>query len=242
MWKQPYYIKHEVEARVVETPADYQQVLELRATAYTQSGKVPSLTTFEETQALGDAKVVAFFHQGTIVGSFVVRFPVTGTLLESVDLPLGDYPKCLPPKEDTIEIGKFCVDRRYRGTNLTIAMFQEVHRALVLSQRHYILICSEPRLVPKYLAIGFWKTGLEFWKNGKFSILLTKQSRFGVYGLHAGPFRWNLILSEISRDMWRKEQIRPSAVSLVFWTVYSAFGPLAFALENRMIANKRRAP
>jgi predicted GNAT family N-acyltransferase len=229
-----YRIKHELRAKEVVSEEGYREVLALRAEAYSASGKAAPTTTWGETQAFGDAKVIGVFHGARLVASFMVRFPAEAARLESVDLPLGRYPSRLPPKERSIEVGKLCIHRDFRRTDLIKMLFEQVHRELVLSGREAIVICCEDRLVGLYRRIGFRRTGYDFSRNEiRFNVLTTTQKRFGIYGAHAGPIGWNLFLGDITRDMLKRGEIRPSPFSFLLWSVYGLFWPLAVVLENR---------
>jgi len=229
-----YRIKQEITVREIDSAEAYERILALRARAYAASGKAAPTTTYQETRALGDAKVLGFYHREQCVASFMVRFPADGARLESVDLALGHYPPTLPPKTDAIEVSKLCIHRDYRRTDLLKMLFEQVHRELVLAKRSSIVICCEPRLLGLYRAIGFRFTGHHFLKNGRrFEILVTTQKRFGLYGAHVGPIRWNLFLGEITREMLKRGELPPQAAPLLLWSIYGLFGPLAVVLENR---------
>jgi len=231
-----YRVKHEIGFQEVNTREDYQEVLLLRERAYAASGKAAPVMSYEQTYSLGDGKVVGFYHRDRLVASFMVRFPGCHALLESVDLPLGHYPEKLPRKEKTIEISKLCIDQEFRKTDLLKMLFEQVHRELVLSRRSSIVICCEERLIRMYRAIGFGFTGFSFQKQERhFEIMVTTQRRFGLYGAHVGPIRWNLFLGEVTRAMLERGEVQPSPLYVALWSLYGFFAPVAILLENRRI-------
>ncbi len=229
-----YRVKHELKAEEVTTEMGYEEVLALRAHAYSASGKAVPTTTFAETKAFGDAKVIGVFRGRRLVASFMIRFPEDGAQLESVDTPLGEYPARLPRKPCSVEVGKLCIHQDFRRTDLIKLIFEQVHRELRLSKRESIVICCEDRLVRLYCTIGFRHSGFEFMRNGtRFRVMTTTQKRFGLYGAHVGPLRWNLFLADVTRDMLARGEILPRFFPLLLWSIYGLFGPLALVLENR---------
>ncbi len=225
-------IRHQIHCRTAETPADRAAVVELREKAYTASGKLAPPDVIH-----ADAKVLLFHHGTRLVASFEIRFPDADTPLDSVDRPLGYYPAWFPKKTDTIEISKLCLDREYRGSDLIKSIYEQVHRELVRAGRASIVLSSEERLRARYRTIGFRGTGL-FYRN--LEIMLSTQKRFGIYGLHVGPLRWNVFLREITQRMLERGEIALSPIALFVLSFYSLFQLAATRAERAFLQRSHR--
>jgi predicted GNAT family N-acyltransferase len=223
-----------ITVRTIQSVNDLNEVLNLRNRAYLEAGKRPPRTSMAEIQNSHDTQTLGFYLSKRLVASISIRYPSKTTKLESIDIPLKRYPKVLPQKTDSIEISKFCISKDLRGSAVTKKVFETVHELLVKSGRSSILIASDPKLVAKYEFIGFKRTGVRYPKPGNpevtLEVMTTTQKRFGIYGFHVGPIKWNLFLGEATEKLLKSGSFkRPGLQKLLFWT-YRPFRTLTESL------------
>lgn len=151
--------------RSVETNEDYNEVLNLRHTAYLDAGKISEQKTVSEMSAPLDYKsrILTVRHHGKIIASAALSFPDSEDLVLDTEKPLPDgYPKSFPSKLKIVEISRLCTHPDYRGGDLLHRIFEHIYKIFVTSGREYILTSTDEKLWPLYKKLGFAKTGYRY--------------------------------------------------------------------------------
>jgi len=230
--------KHLVEVAEVGSTDAMQQVLELRRDCYLKAGKVGRDVSAAEMAQPDDAtaRVFSLSVRGRLVGTFRLRVPSSGDVLDTIDGPLGGWPASFPDKARTIEVSSLCIRRGFRRTDAMKRVFETVHRTLVECGRSHILIAADERLARKYRFIGFAATGMSYLKptgnRARLHVLISNQRPLGVYGLHADPLRWNMFLRDVTEELLAEGKLRHTGVVALIFALYRRFGWLARACEN----------
>lgn len=157
------YFRNRLEFRFANTMEDYHKVVVLRRNAYVDAGKKAADTEPEEMSSKWDRKsrILCAFHEDTLVASVAMTFPDSeAAVLRSEALfPDSRYPPGVPAKKDFIEVYGLCTHRDYRNGDLLHAMFEQVGRCFLLSDRPHILTLCDGNLLGLYLGIGFRNLG-----------------------------------------------------------------------------------
>ena len=232
-----------MDCETAETPPQFDEALRFRASIYREVGRL-GMGEHPDNTPLAEKSLTLLFRHGTrLVATVDLGFPTASTALDSVDRAIGYYPESFPAKIDTIEVARLCIRREYRGTDLSKAIFQQIHRHLVLTGRTHIITSAAAALLPKYDLIGFKRTGLSYsrryGKSERLEILVTRQMRWGVYGLHVGPIRWNLFLRDISDRLQKEGVFRPGIKARAVYWGYRCFAPFAEWVERRTLERRR---
>lgn len=215
---------------------EFAEALEVRRVCYTKRGKIQpsSKPELPEHEMKRPGTLYGIYAGARIVGCVRMLAPKSADLLESVDIPLGRYPGDLPAKTDSIEITGLCLLPEFRGIETFKLIYAQVHRFLVEHNRGHIIISADQVLKKKYRFIGFTATGHCYDKPASafphICIMVSNQRRFGIYGLHADPLRWNLFLRDITDELKAEKKIRhPLAVRALFGFYKT------FALPSRLL-------
>ncbi len=176
----------------------------------------------------------SYHLDGQLVGTVAFRNATIPGELFGHRLP-DDFP--LDPA-DVVEISKLCIAPAHREGRLMRRVCEDVHARLVLARRTTLAIAAPPWLVRQYAFIGFSPTGVRFPIPGlpgdHLEIMLSRQMRFGVYGLHTDPIRWHLFLASITERLLAAGVIHHSRWQRALVDSYRAFSPLAHQLERFM--------
>lgn len=157
------YFRDRLEFRFAATMEDYRKVVLLRRNAYVEAGKKPPDTPPEAMSSKWDRKsrILCAFHEDTLVASASMTFPESEsvTLRSEAAFPGGEYPPGIPAKTSFIEVNSLCTHREYRKGDLLHAMFEQIARCFLLSDRAHILTLCDGSLLGLYLRIGFRDLG-----------------------------------------------------------------------------------
>lgn len=215
---------------VVSTLEEYAQVLDLRRAAYVQAGKAPTETTPEKFSSRFDreSRILGAFHAGELVACMGLTFPASqdSMLKSEILFPGKRYPVDIPPKTSLVEAHAFCTKTDFRGGDLVRAVFEQVARCVLLSDRDWILTLSTSELWPLYKNIGFRKLGasvpVEYLGGQEHHLILLHRDAW-TCGRGIGPFAWNYFYGDLVRDLIAKGYLTLSTwQGLRFWT-YSLF-------------------
>lgn len=175
-------------------------------------------------------ELYAYYRGGELVGT--VAFRAAGD-----DEILHQRSPNLPPASDVIEISKLCIKKGHR--DLMQRVCEDVHARLVLSGRTRLAIAAPRWLQKSYRFIGFQGTGVRFPIPGiadeSLEIMISRQHRFGTYGLHTDPIRWNLFLRRVTDRLIATQTLRPSRWQRALIELYRFFAPIAAMFERRFL-------
>ena len=229
--------RNRVSFRFVESMAEYAEVLALRRNAYVDSGKRPLDTAPEDMSISWDksSRILCAYHEGVLVASAAMTFP------ESEDTPLRSetafpgnrFPGNPPSKRETLEFNSLCTHKDYRKGDLLRALFEQMARIFILSDRKYVMNLADDNLLPMYMGIGF----KDQHETGRFLGIphhLIKGSRETVLGAKGmGWLRWNLCYGDVMRDLVSKGMVSLDWTGRIRLGILLAFGPLANHLYRK---------
>ena len=146
----------------VRSMKDYQEVLDLRKTAYSNAGKVDSNIALE---AMGDsfdscARILTVRHKSRLVASCRIMFHDTGD--ETEIHSIVKIPDSFPRLEEMTVITRTCTHPEYRGSDLLDSVVKQMALVSIQAQRRYALGFAAGSLIPLWNKLGFKSTGIKF--------------------------------------------------------------------------------
>lgn len=217
--------------RFVETMDEYKEVLALRRNAYVEAGKRARETAPEAMSLAWDksSRILCAYHEGILVASAAMTFPESeGAVLRSeTAFPGNRFPGEPPPKRELLEFNSLCTHKDYRKGDLLRALFEQMARIFILSDRKYVLNLSDDNLLPMYLGIGFRDQGHtgEFLGIPHHLIKGSKDTVLKSKGM--GWLRWNLCYGDVVRDLDRKGMLDLARLDAWILKARLALGPIA---------------
>jgi hypothetical protein len=225
--------KDQFRFRFISTQEEYQNILNLRQTAYVNAGKVapeaavdPIATEFDSR-----SRLLTAFHNDILVASVALSFGgAEGAPLRSQGcFPDSTYPVPVPDKETVVEVHSLCTDFDYRGGDLIQGMFEHIARSILFTDRQWLLTFTTSKLWPLYRRIGFKKTGASVAMKDMgglehHMILMHRNSL--VSGLRMTPFAWNYFFGQMVRDLLSKGVLRLGFLQKTRVSFYSLFAGL----------------
>ncbi|MEO6098370.1 MAG: hypothetical protein ABIW76_22940 [Fibrobacteria bacterium] len=157
------YFRNRLEFRFAANMKDYRKVIVLRRNAYVEAGKKAADTAPESMSSEWDRKsrILCAFHEDTLVASVTLTFPESESaiLRSQAAFPGSEYPPGVPAKTDLIEINSLCTHLDYRKGDVLHALFEQIARCFLLSDRSHILTLCDENLLKLYLKVGFRNLG-----------------------------------------------------------------------------------
>jgi len=229
-----------VQWRLIETPAEYEAVIQLRTTAYAHAGKIdPTNDAIMRDQFDKRAKIVSGWHASKLIASLRIIIHEPGALWEHEQYVKLDHPD-LPPKSETVEITRVCVDPAWAHTGLSLMLFQKTALEILRHKRRYILGSATRNALPIYTRIGCRVTDLQFRYEelgGGTHYIFVGDVVQGVGGYVAPWMVWSIFWSEVFRQARREGLLPPPplmhAAKLNIWR-------LARPLLQQLMRKRRR--
>jgi hypothetical protein len=231
------FFRNRISFRFVETMEDYEAVLQLRRNAYVEVGKRTAETAPEEMSIAWDkaSRILCAFHEDRLVASAAITFPAseTDTLRSETAFPGNRFPGNPPPKTELLEVNSLCTHRDFRRGDLLHAVFEQIARIFILSDRNYIMNLSDSRLLPMYLGIGFkdQKVTGTFLGIPHHLIKIPREAVTRAKGL--GLLRWNALYGDLMEDVLAKGMLPMTLRERLTLRARLALKPLASRLRNR---------
>lgn len=241
-------VRRSVEWRNAQTPAERAAVFELRTRAYQKVGKYaadaaqPMRDEYDE-----DAVIPTAWHGERPVAAMRLMQHPEGRTWEHEHFVSLDHP-ALPPKQETIEITRVCVDPNWMGTDLVIALFQESAIEALRLGRRYMLGSATTSLLPLYTQIGCCVSPVQYRHEvvgGAEHTIFWADVAGGVAGGNVNWAVWALLWSEVYARA-RCEGLLPAprplrSVKLGLWRMTRPLVTAAFLLRRRLRKFRKRA-
>lgn len=219
---------------------DYAKVLTLREEIYRQAGKINPTGLYISPIDMHSEIFLVKAHTDVtteIIGTFSIYR--NNDLNQEIMTPLALCKQFLKIPDNVDMKGIYIyflgLKKSYRSFLALKFIFAEIFKYLYRNKLEYICLACEEKLVHKYKLIGFSKTGNifkgPFPKSGALSVMCTKQTRFGLYGLHADPLRWNIYLRKAIAELRVSGEIPKYSWDSVVYVIYSLFSYPALGLE-----------
>lgn len=227
--------RHRVDFRFVETLDDYAQVLALRRNAYVEVGKRGAGTTPEDMSLTWDrhSRILCGYYKGTLVASAALTFPASDSeiMRSETAFPGNRFPGDPPPRTRVMEVNSLCTHKDFRRGDLLHAVFEQIARIFLLSDRDHIMNLSDDNLLPMYLGIGFKAQGHigRFLDRPHHLIKVGKETVMRGRGI--GILRWNVLYGDLMRELASKGMIRLRPAEKWALAIRLAFAPLANRLS-----------
>ena len=197
--------------RFVETMEEYGEVLNLRRNAYVEAAKRPEETIPEEMSLDWDrsSRILCAFHEGKLIASAALTFPFDESYVLRTETAFPDsrFPMETLPKTELMEVNSLCTHKDYRRGDLLHAMFEQIGRIFILSDRKCIMNLSDGNLLPMYKRIGFrdlGHTGI-FLGREHHLIRLTKEAI--TLGKGMPLIDWTLVYGDMMADILEKRML-----------------------------------
>lgn len=223
--------RQRIEFRFVETMDDYAQVLALRRNAYIEVGKKAAGTPAEAMSLSWDkrSRILCGFYKGTLVASAALTFPSSDSdvMRSETAFPGNRFPGNPPPRSRVMEINALCTHKDFRRGDLLRAVFEQIARVFVLSDREYMMNLSDDTLLPLYLGIGFRDQGHTGQILGRPHRLIMGSKATVTRSHGMGWLRWNILYGDLIRDLASKGMLDLSARAKIGLALRLALGPLA---------------
>jgi hypothetical protein len=223
--------RHRIEFRFVETMDDYAQVLALRRNAYVEVGKRGAETASEDMSLTWDkrSRILCGYYKETLVASAALTFPASDSevMRSETAFPGNRFPGNPPPRTRVMEVNSLCTHRDFRRGDLIQAVFEQIARIFVLSDRDHIMNLSDDTLLPMYLGIGFKAQGHigKFLDRPHHLIRIDKDTPMHARGI--GILHWNILYGDLMRELASKGMIRLRPAEKWALAIRLAFAPLA---------------
>lgn len=231
------FFRNRITFRFVESMEDYEKVLILRRNAYVDVGKRDADTAPEEMSIEWDktSRILCAYHDDLLVASAAMTFPRTEseTLRSETAFPGNRFPGNPPPKSELLEINSLCTHKDFRRGDLLHAVFEQIARIFILSDRKYIMNLSDSTLLPMYLGIGFKDQGEKGTFLGRPHHLIKVSRNAVIKAEGLGLFRWNLLYGNLMEDLLSKRMLAMSAWERLILKARLAFKPMANRIRNR---------
>jgi hypothetical protein len=230
------FFRARIAFRFVESMEDYEKVLILRRNAYVEVGKRDQATVPEDMSIAWDktSRILCAYHDGLLVASAALTFPNSEsvTLRSETAFPGNKFPGKPPPKNQLLEINSLCTHKDYRRGDLLHAVFEQIARIFILSDRKYIMNLSDSTLLPMYLGIGFKAQGAmgQFLGRPHHLIKIPREAATKARGL--GLLRWNILYGDLMQDLLAKKMLDFTAWDRAMLKMRLAFKPLAHRLHR----------
>lgn len=113
--------------RFVRTPEEYEAVVALRTKTYVEAGLIDPVEQIIPMRDKYDekAKILAAWHFQKPVASLRIVVHSTASIWEHEQFISLDSPE-IPPKAETVEITRVCIDSEWRGYDLSKLLFQQM--------------------------------------------------------------------------------------------------------------------
>lgn len=199
------YFRNRLEFRFAATMEDYRKVVLLRRNAYVEAGKKSADTAPEAMSSKWDRKsrILCAYHEDVLVASAAMTFPKSeaAILRSEAAFPDSEYPPGVPPKTAFIEVNSLCTHRDYRKGDLLHAMFEQIARCFLLSDRSHILTLCDGNLLGLYLKIGFRDLGHRCTYLGIEHHLIRMDKDVVRIGKGISTLAWNGLYGDLIQDM-----------------------------------------
>ncbi|RYF50172.1 MAG: GNAT family N-acetyltransferase [Cytophagaceae bacterium] len=228
-----------VDFSYVRSETDFQEVLQLRLTAFREVVPTAKDATPSDWSDMYDsrARILIGRHRGKIVASCRIVYPSDTEELEHEHFV--KMPQTFPKRSDIVECGRVCVDPGFRGQDLLIALFRYVVVTTLESGRSHLLSNCTQHLLKMYESIGCRRTGLEFIhpKDGSQHFLCMMNFKKAICGIDIHPVKWHALFGE----MWDQlEDFHPKKLSLIgkarLATLLMARPGLAKIIQRKAVA------
>lgn len=199
------YFRDRLEFRFAATMEDYRKVVLLRRNAYVEAGKKAADTAPEAMSSKWDRKsrILCAYHEDTLVASAAMTFPKSEAVIlrSEAAFPDSEYPPGVPAKTSFIEVNSLCTHREYRKGDLLHAMFEQIARCFLLSDRSHILTLCDGNLLGLYLKIGFRDLGHRCTYLGMEHHLIRMDKDVVRTGRGISTLAWTGLYGELIQDL-----------------------------------------
>jgi hypothetical protein len=223
--------RQRIDFRFVETMDDYAQVLALRRNAYVDVGKKEAGTPAEAMSLAWDkrSRILCGYYQGTLVASAALTFPSSDSdvMRSETAFPGNRFPGNPPPRSRVMEINALCTHKDFRRGDLLRAVFEQIARVFVLSDRDHMINLSDGQLLPLYLGIGFRDQGHVCHLLGRTHHLIMGSKEVVLRARGMGWLRWNVLYGDLMRDLSAKRMVELTPLAKFGLKLRLALGPLA---------------
>jgi hypothetical protein len=164
-----------------------------------------------------------------LVASAALTFPASDSdvMRSETAFPGNRFPGNPPPRTRVMEVNSLCTHKDFRQGDLIQAVFEQIARIFMLSDRDHIMNLSDDTLLPMYLGIGFQAQGHigNFLDRPHHLIRIGKDTPMRARGI--GILRWNILYGELMRELASKGMIRLRPTEKWALAIRLAFAPIA---------------
>lgn len=226
----------------VDSMEMYQDVLNLRRTAYVAAKKRAEGTPMEALSSKWDrhSRILCLYHDKNLVASATLTFPDSNDdkLRSEAAFPGGIYPCPMPKKSDFIEVSGLCTHHDYRKGDLLQLVFHHIARLLILSDRRYIVTLADSSLVNLYRKIGFRLCDGECTFLGIKHYLIFADKRCMITSRGMSWLTWHSIYGEMFHELDRLGFMPLTGLDRLRVKARLASRPLAEWLKQGMLENQ----
>lgn len=191
----PKFLKGQMDYSLVKNIEEYQEVLSLRAVAYSRAGKISASTSPEAMADVFDlnSRIIVAKHRGRVVGSIRLTF-----CRQPEDKFELDASVTLPKNLDrlrTVEVSRLCVSSAFEHTDLVLGLVERATELAIKTDSKTVITSCIEEMLPYYRKLAFYPTGLEFKLATLNSIphyLLMHDCMSHRRGLNIHPLAWHL--------------------------------------------------
>jgi hypothetical protein len=239
----PRSIASSLEFSFVRTLDDYEQVLDLRLTAYKAAEKVPAHFTKQDMADIYDtrSRIVIGRHHGRIIASAGLVFNEYHDAMEIEENVR--WPSHLPRRDEMVEVIRNCTHPAFRGSDLLMAMFQFIAITVMQSRRRYVVIGCTPDLIGLYSRIGMARQDIEYshrkLANSPHTVMLGSIPK-AMSGATVSPIFWNAVWAPATEHMLDTGILELTPADQARMAIYRLFRPVSLLLQNRMRNPRKR--
>lgn len=235
-------LSNKVTYSYVKTKDEYQEVLELRRKSYLAVGKLNEEITSEQLSDEYDSRsrILTARYHGKLVASLRTVFHLQTDRLEIQKYI--ELPKDLPPRDQFVEVSRFCIDPSFQGGDIIFGMMQQLFVIMTQAKRRWIVSFADEKMMKSfYRPFGAQSIGEKFdhpvLKSIPHEAFLFDIEKL-ITGQTVGPVLWNLLLADIYKYLKVNQYYTYDQLTQVRIGIYKLFKPLAALMRKKLMEPK----
>lgn len=206
---------------------DYEDVLDLRLSAYRESGKLSDDVDrdFMRDEFDSRSRILTVKANGKLVGSARAMFHETGD--KTSHERYLKYPHNFPKIDECLEVSRVCVKPEYQGAGLAHELVKHLALLTIKSGRKYVYLSAAGKLVGFWTELGFRDTGVSYIHKQLGNLehkLLINDVKKSILGKCTSAKAWIDSYSHLYTYCVEYGLIEPSTLDLLRINGYRALG------------------
>jgi hypothetical protein len=218
-------------ARSIE---EYQNVLELRRTAYLRAQKIAADVKPENLSDALDAKsriIVAKYRQEVVASTrLVFHGPEDSYEVEKHTA----LPANFPSKYDSVEASRLCIHPDFQKGDIFLGLFKQLGITAAQARKRYIVSFASDEMLPFYMKAGATKTSTNFKHSGLNGLrhhVIVWDIAQAISGSGVNPFVWDFIYSDLKEYLESTGIVEFTPMMNLRANLYKSLRPIAKVIQ-----------